>query len=493
MKTDDDLKELLKIPLWENFFKISQIPRESGNEKAIAAFLKTEAFKAGAKVFSDTKGNLVIKKNIEENQKQVVALQGHMDMVCQKSAESNHNFQKDPILPFLKTVNGKRYLQAKGTTLGADNGYALACGLTLLNEPSLQATSLELIFTVDEEEGLTGALNFDGGLSSADWIINLDSEEEGEFVIGCAGGKTLQATRAYNFFYLPQSQQHRYVALQIDVSGFKGGHSGVEINKNRGNAIIFLARLLNALPKSSYFLKSLNSVFRHNVIPSCSTAEIFLDKKYVQKFERVVKQFQNQILKKEEGARVKVFEVENSFCQLLVKRDQKEIIKLLAKLPYGVIALAKEDSGVVESSLNPSTIIIEEKCEVKVEISFRSLSDTKLTKIFEGIKKRFVKRGFTLEEFGAYPGWQPNYNSKLLHKMEAAWKDYFKAKPIKKVIHAGLECGVLGQKMRGKEFISIGPDIFDVHSINESIDIDSAERIYEFLVHFLALDVDSSK
>lgn len=489
MEKNDALKNLTQNPLWNNFYHISQIPRESGNEAAIAKYLIKRAAATNAEVFQDSKGNVVIKKNVthkRSSNKPIIAIQGHMDMVCEKIPQSNHDFKKDPLSLRIEKRNNETYMRANGTTLGADNGYALVCGLTLLEEPDLKDIPLELIFTVDEECGLTGALNFDSHLCDANWIINLDSEEEGEFVIGCAGGKTICCTKQYTPLFLSKEEQQHFIPMEIKVDGFKGGHSGVEIDKNRNNAIIFLASLLKAIPASSCYIEGIEATGRHNVIPSSACAKVLIKTTEADNVRLIIKDLEQKVLSSEPEATITMKKYSFISKGVLSQQDYNQIISFLANMPYGVVSYAKEYSDVVETSLNPSSFTLDKNFLAKFECSFRSLKENSLAEICNSIKERAIAIGYLVKEFGEYPGWNPNSNSPLLQCLEEQWEQLFKIKAVKKVIHAGLECGVLAKKMKMCEFISIGPNIFDVHSPNEAISIESGERVYRFLVHLLS-------
>lgn len=469
---------------WENFCSILKIPRASGNEEAIRSFLKNRAENVGCQCFVDTVGNLLIKKAAAKGLENfpVVIFQGHMDMVCEKAASVEHDFFTDPIEPIFFEEQGEFWVKAKGTTLGADNGFALAAGLTLIEDRNVQTGALEFLFTVDEECGLTGACGVDSTFIEGSYLINLDSEEENEICVGCAGGKSL-------FLSLPlvpeertplsKQEREKGSLVELTLSGFAGGHSGIDINKNRANALVEICRILKKNLDKNFRLQKLEIKGRHNVIPVEAKAFFYLHRKNIKKIS-----LPKKIQKQEPTAKLEIrrlpLEEEGS---LLLPKKSNQIIKQLAKMPYGVVRFSSK-KGVVETSLNPAVLEMNNN-SISLEISFRSLVRKELLKKVAKVSRSFVKaKWFALDEEG-YPPWEPQYDSELLKRIEKEWTLFSGKKAKVKVIHAGLECGVLKDKLPSCQMISLGPDLVDVHTPREKMNVASAERIMKFLYQIL--------
>jgi len=475
-----------------NYFKqICGIPRESGNEDGIRSFLLAWARENNFRARTDSAGNVIVYRDATEGYENVppVCLQGHMDMVCVKTPESNHNFLTDPI----ETVEKDGFLYARDTSLGADNGIALAMTMALFTDPDAKHGPLEALFTFSEETGMFGAFGLDGNLIKSRRMINLDSEEEGIIYIGCAGGTDVHGTFCSDLQSVPEDWEPVF----IKVGGMKGGHSGGEIHRQRANAIKVLSLMLCALEQEDrpFMLSSIDGGTRRNVIPSEASCVICLPtetkkasmKLILNAFEQAKALYaiedpgmfndhycsnHNSSLKKPE----KAFSVQ----------DSKSIARALFCLPHGVASMSKAVEGVVETSQNLA-IIKTEGNKVDVDISVRSLVEyAKATqvRVNEYILKNF---GFEVETGGDYPSWAPDRESALCAFCAKAWKDVTGKDAVITSIHAGLECGIINSRVPGMDSVSLGPDLFDVHSVNEHLSVASATRVYDFVKHLLSI------
>ena len=461
--------------LWSIFEEIERIPRESGNEEGIRNWLLSWADEHGLRRDTDAIGNVFIYCPATPGYEKVapIALQGHMDMVCVKRPDSNHNFLTDPI----EVVYEDGMIHAKDTSLGADNGIAIALALDIFSDPDAKHGPLEAIITISEETGLTGAFNIDPEKVSARKMINLDSEEEAIIYIGCAGGVDMEAELPLK--KNPNKAGHTY---EVKVAGLLGGHSGGEIHKERGNAVKLLARILKNIGR--YSLVSIEGGTKHNVIPSEAVAVITCSSDPSRKVKKIAKDIANELKYADAGFRAEVREIENA-SETLTTRCRDRIVDLLYVAPHGVYAMSTALPGVVETSNNLAIVRTEED-RFTIKNSIRSnigSSRENLLAIMENIYKTY---GFKVEHGNGYPEWEPNPNSKLLKQVAKAYREILGKEPIVTAIHAGLECGIINKRVKGMDSISLGPDLFDVHSVNEHVNVDSAERIAYFVKELLA-------
>ncbi len=479
----------------ENFKAISAIPRCSGNEGKIADFLEAKAKELGCQTKRDAIGNLIIKKEADsgfENRK-IITLQGHMDMVCEKEAGCSHDFSCDPLTLkefSIKNANGEvePWLTAEGTSLGADNGFALAAGMSLLEDPDFFCGPLELLFTVDEEEGLKGALNLDGSLIEGRLLINLDSEDEGEFTIGCAGGQTMNLSFPPNLF-LTESAKEKQVCYQIEITGLPGGHSGVEIHRVKANAIKELVSILVQLNTDEDFnLIEFNASFRHNVIPSSAQAQ-FASSLPLETLQSRLAPLLSQLQIDSPNAKVTLSIVPKKEKILFNHKATDRFLEWAKQLPFGPFSFVAGNENLVESSANCAQLIFNQAEGVLGSVSFRSSNGEKLKQLISRYTKETEKAGGLVQCDSGYPSWQPDFESDLLKKAVSVWEKRTQKTPKISVIHAGLECGLIGEKLPGCEMISIGPDIVDVHSPKEKMNLASAIRVYDYLKELILSDL----
>ncbi len=465
----DNLKEKR---LWQFFNEISSVPRDSGKEDKIREYLLSWAEKNSVEAVVDKTGNIIMKKGATKGyeNKAPIALQGHMDMVCVKREGSNHDFTKDPI----EIVTDGKEIRAKDTSLGADNGIALAMILALFSDESYEHGPLEAIMTVNEEVGLTGAFGLEGKYVSARKLINIDNEEEGFFCIGCAGGLDVTAREK-----VEREKVEDGDAIYFELGHLNGGHSGSDINKGRLNAIVAFSRFLSLLP--SYRLVKIDVGTKRNVIPSSIKAELVVPS--FNKAKEVValleKELRVEFPKGEDNINILLNRIERP--EYALKEDVSRIIgSALFLSPNGVQSYSQTLEGIVETSANLAIVHLNED-EVSVVFSIRSSIESAKKNIALIISTLYTACGFSVAVGDGYPGWIPNPASPLAVTLPSLYKTLTGKTPLVTAIHAGLECGIINDRIPGMDSISIGPNLFDVHSVNEHLEIESAERLLEFL------------
>ncbi len=465
----DNLKEKR---LWQYFNEISSVPRDSGKEDGIRAYLLDWAGKHNIEAVVDAAGNVIMKKKATpgcENLKPV-ALQGHMDMVCVKREGSNHDFTKDPI----EIVNENGWIHAKDTSLGADNGIALAMILDLFSDESYEHGPLEAICTVNEEVGLSGAFGLEKKYVSARKMINIDNEEEGFFCIGCAGGLDATATKK-----LIRRRVEKGEAVSVEISNLLGGHSGSDINKGRCNAIMAFARYLSVLP--SYRLVSIKAGTKRNVIPSSLKAVIVVpnSRDAIETASILEEELRVEFCKGD--GNITIFVKETKMPKTaVIEKESRRVGNALLSSPSGVQAYSQTLDGIVETSANMAIIKLD-KADFSVVFSIRSSIESAKKNVARIISAIYSEIGADVALGDGYPGWLPNPSSPLAVTLPGAYRRITGKEPLVTAIHAGLECGVINDRIPGMDSISIGPNLFDVHSVNEHLEIESAERLLEFL------------
>lgn len=467
--------------LWKHFAKTLEIPHCSGNEKAIGEYIISVAKDLGLECKRDRVGNVLVVKNASTGHENAdgVILQGHIDMVCEKNSDIEHDFSKDPIQAEIKG----EWVQAKGTTLGSDNCIGVAAALAIMEDNSLVHGPLEFLFTVDEETGLTGATQIEEGFLKGKKLLNLDSEEEGTFTIGCAGGADSEITLP-----IQRAENIKGDIYRLKFYGLRGGHSGLDINQGRGNAIKLLARMLWEAMKNFHFeIVSFDGGNKRNAIPREAWADFVIDsskkeaiKQYFDKsFDRI--QFEYKAVEKDMAFSLLPAEVDKL---PLSDEAQKTLINFLSILPHGVISMHPEIEGLVETSTNLA-IIKTRKDHVQIICSSRSSVASSLDAIRNIIVATCETVGaeITLQE--GYPGWTPNLQSPLLKTLKDVYLKLFQKEPEIGAVHAGLECGIIGEKFPGMDMISFGPTIEHPHSPEERVHIASVEKFWKFLTGLL--------
>ncbi|HUU37695.1 MAG TPA: aminoacyl-histidine dipeptidase [Candidatus Desulfaltia sp.] len=474
----DVLANLKPTLIWKHFSELLRIPHCSGNERSLGDYVISVAKELGLSWDRDRVGNVVVSKPATPGHEQSagVILQGHLDMVCEKNSDVTHDFSKDPIIP---EINGD-WVGARGTTLGSDNGIGVAAALAVMEDQTLVHGPLEFLFTVDEETGLTGANRLGKGFLKGTRLLNLDSEEEGAFTIGCSGGGDSE-------IILPlQRKRRRFKELfRLRLFGFRGGHSGLDINQGRGNAIRLLARLLyQAQEKYKFELLRIEGGNKRNAIPREALADFYVEgsatKKMRSFFEDAFAKIQSEFKVVETEAQFVLEKMANAKDEPLTADSQTTLIRLLFTLPHGVISMHPEITGLVETSTNLA-IIGCEKVRAQVICSSRSSVASALTAVRQGIKAVAELAGARIVQTGGYPGWEPDLQSVLLKRLSELYKKVFGREPEVKAVHAGLECGIIGEKYPGMDMISFGPTIEHPHSPEERVDVASVEKFWHFL------------
>lgn len=463
--------------VWEYFQAISNIPRESGNEEGVRAYLISWAKERNIEVKTDKIGNVIMFKEGAKG-KDPICLQGHMDMVCVKREGSTHDFTKDPI----EVVLDGNYIRAKDTSLGADNGVAVAFALALLEENDPQMPPLEALFTVCEESKLLGANNVEADLIRSRKLINIDSEEEGIIYIGCAGGLQINVEKKVKLKEIDKDSVH----LKLSISGLLGGHSGGEIHKERANANKLLARIMHRFP--IYSLTDIQGGTRSNVIPSSAYATFVVDKEDEETIkiivENITADIKNEYKVQDPGITITLETLENMPKEAIKNKTSVAFIEAIYLAPNGVQAMSQSVKGVVESS-NNIAIISYKDGKLTALSSTRSLVESAKEETALRVGAAFELMGFKVIYNDSYPSWAPNTNSALTNKVVEEYKNYTGKDAVVTCIHAGLECGIINSLVPGMDSVSIGPNLFDVHSVNEHIEYDSAVRTMGFLRHLL--------
>ncbi len=469
--------------VWKSFAEIAKIPRCSKNEAAISQFILTSARQLGLSGKVDAVGNVIVRKPALPGRETLpmVCLQGHLDMVCEKNADRTHDFLKDPI----EIMRRDNCLMANGTTLGADNGIAVATNLAIMNDKSLEHGPLELLFTVDEETGLTGANNLPPDFIESRILINLDSEDEGVLFVGCAGGQDTTATWKIVFEKAPAKAK----AIQVKVNGLKGGHSGLEIDKGRGNAIKILNRVLVRLTNLGARLESINAGSKRNVIPREAEATLFIPEKHLEEAYAAIEQMA-AILKAEASStdpelaiRARIVERRRR-GKVIKKSIHKKVLQTITALPHGVIKMSPDLAGLVQTSTNLAIIKTTSKA-IQLATSQRSSLASEIDDIADVVRTVCEMGGAVTKSSQGYPGWKPNINSQILQIAKSSYLSLFGKEPEVRAIHAGLECGIIGEKYPGMDMISFGPTLADVHTPNERIYIDTVEKYWALLLAIL--------
>ena len=468
------------------FTQINAIPRCSKNEAAIGRWLEQWAHRRNLETARDEAGNLVIRVPASPGSEQapVIVLQGHMDMVCEKTPDADHDFEKDPI----SVIRDGDWLRADRTTLGADNGIALALAMALVADESLPHPPLELLFTVDEESGLIGANRLDASLISGKVLINIDSEDDNVFTIGCAGGEETRIRLALTY----ESSGAAQTYFELTVGGLRGGHSGIDIHKPRANANRILGRLLASLAADADFrLASLAGGSAHNAIPRDARAVVGIApggeaalKATVQRLQAVLAE-ENAASEPQLALGCVPLSADQETPTRVIRPDAAaRAIALLNALPHGVQGMSASVAGLVETSCNLAILKTEDD-HLDIVSSQRSLSMTRLEEMTGRVKAVAALAGATAERMNHHPSWPPDPESALLARCREVYTRAFGEAPVVEVIHAGLECGLIGAKVPGMEMISIGPTLRNPHSPDEKLFIPSIGKMLQFLAALL--------
>lgn len=465
--------------IWKNFSKLNAVPRPSKKEGKVIAFIKEFGENLGLETTVDEVGNVIIKKPATagmENRKSII-LQSHLDMVCQKNNDVNFDFETEGIK---MEVDGD-WVKAKGTTLGADNGLGVATIMSILESSDIPHPALEALFTIDEETGMTGALGLKPGQLTGDILLNLDTEEDDEIDIGCAGG--IDVTITQNYEVNPANGQ----IVRIEVKGLQGGHSGMDIHKGLGNSNIILGRLLYAgLAKENIQLISIDGGGLRNAIPREAVAIISVRNanEFIEETTNLKKEILEEFATVEPNIHINL-ENSTSSEKALSEEDSKKIILVLKSLHNGVYRMSPDVKDLVESSNNVARVELKGG-ELKILNLSRSSVESTKNSVAEQLKSVGELAGMKVEFSGSYPGWKPKPGSEIVQLMEKIYTDKFGEKPHVVACHAGLECGIIGANYPEMEMVSFGPTIRGAHSPDEKANIPSAQKFWNFTKDILA-------
>lgn len=478
------IKELEPKQVWSYFHELTQIPRPSNHEDKIRDYVENFGKSLGLETLRDSAGNIIIRKPATAGMEkcQGVILQGHLDMVPQKNNDKNHDFEKDPI----ETHIDGEWVRANGTTLGADNGIGVAATMALLASADIAHGPIEGLFTATEETGMDGANGLEAGILQGDILINLDSEDEGELYVGCAGGEDVSV----KFDYKEKKTPKGCSGVILSVTGLKGGHSGIDIPLGRGNANkIFFRILAETACQLDARLSSIEGGNLRNAIPREAFGTLVVKNKKITDFVSLVDEITG-VIKKElavtEPDLMVTLEPVDAPKTVIDRKTQERLIKAIIAAPNGVIRMSDTMPGLVETSTNMAIVKSDQKKKtIRIACLMRSSVDTAKEELANRMWAVFSLAGAKVKFSGAYPGWKPNMDSPILKTMQEVYNNKFGKIPEIKAIHAGLECGILGGKYPNWDMISFGPTIRHPHSPDEKVNIPTVKKFWDFLVETL--------
>lgn len=469
--------------VWNHFEDLNAVPRPSKKEERIRQFMVDFGKSLGLETVVDKIGNVIIKKPASKGMenRETVILQTHIDMVHQKNATTEFDFSTQGIQSY---IDGE-WVKAKGTTLGADNGMGVAATMALLSSNEITHPALEALFTIDEESGMTGAKQLDGSMLSGGILLNLDTEDDDEFSVGCAGGID---TNTY-FSYAQENIPSDYVAFRLNLSGLKGGHSGMDIHLGRGNANLLMNRILYALTQiTDLRIVELNGGSLRNAIPRESIADVVLPKADIDKAKQRANEYVQIIQKEfyitEPTLKFEISETKLTSDKMIAKDDQTKCISAIYTTPNDVWKMSQSIPGLVETSSSLAKVTFKNG-EFTTQSLQRSMVESGKEDIANAIRLNYERIGAKVVQDGEYPGWSPNPDSKILKVLEKQYVNLFNDQPKVKACHAGLECGILGEHLPGCDMISFGPTIRNPHSPDEKVNIQSVQKFWKFLTNVL--------
>ena len=477
-----EIRNLEPKVLWNKFADLNAVPRPSKKEERVIQFMKDFGNSLGLETFEDEIRNVIIRKPATpgmENRKTVV-LQGHLDMVHQKNNDTNFDFLTQGIDMY---VDGD-WVRARGTTLGADNGLGVAAIMAILESTNIPHPSIDALFTIDEETGMTGALNLKGGILKGEILLNLDTEEDDEIDIGCAGGVDVTATRSYTTEEVPEGS----VGYTVTVKGLNGGHSGMDIHKGLGNANKIMNRLLfDGFENFGLQIAEISGGSLRNAIPREAKVQLVVKDSDCTIFYELLNKQIKIVLEEykaiEPAINIQSSEI-NAAQKVMNSSDFKKIINLLCSIHNGVYRMSPDIEGLVEVSSSLARVIIQNGTFTSQSLQRSSVESTK-AEIAMNIRCAFENSGCEVIQGGDYPGWKPNPNSAILKSMENLYKKMFDEEPKVKACHAGLECGILGKHLPEVDMISFGPNIRAAHSPDEKVQISSVQKFWKFYLEVL--------
>lgn len=475
---NQEIKNLEPKEIWHNFAKLNSIPRPSKKEEKVREFMVNFGKNLGLETIVDPVGNVIIKKaasNGMEDRKTVV-LQGHLDMVCQKNNATDFDFETQGIQMY---VDGD-WVKAKGTTLGADNGLGVSAIMAILESKNIAHPAIEALFTIDEETGMTGAIGLQAGYLNGKILLNLDTEDDDEIGVGCAGGIDITGTHSLK----QQNVSDKAKAYKITVKGLQGGHSGMDIHKGFGNANKLMNRILYAI-EELIFISEIKGGSLRNAIPRESNAIITtIETSLIQeKFTEIVKAIKEEYETIEKDLEISLSETDLP-KMTLTKEAQFTFLRVVYAIPNGVYRMSPDIEDLVETSNNLARIILKNG-QAEIACLTRSSVESGKMDLANQIKSVFELGDFNVELSGSYPGWKPNPNSEIVKLLENMYKDKFKEVPKILACHAGLECGILGTNYPKMDMVSFGPNIRGAHSPDEKASISSTQKFWNYLLDVL--------
>lgn len=477
---NEAIRNLEPKALWNNFADLNAVPRPSKKEERVIAFMKDFGNKLGLETIEDEVGNVIIRKPATKGfeDRKMVVLQSHLDMVHQKNNDTDFNFDTQGIEMF---VDGD-WVRAKGTTLGADNGIGVATIMAILESNEIQHPPIEALFTIDEETGMTGAKGLKGGLLNGDILLNLDTEEDDEIGVGCAGGVDVTATGTYTETDAPQNT----VAYTINVKGLNGGHSGMDIIKGLGNANKLMNRLLFAT-KDFMQLAKLEGGSLRNAIPRESVAQVLVtsEEKFISEFEKMKKAIISEYKSLEPTLSISVEKSAENFVKVMPSNEQNTFLNAMNAAHNGVFRMSPDIADLVETSNNIAKVSVENGT-IKIECLTRSSVESSKMELANALTSVFELAGYKTELSGDYPGWTPNMDSPILKVLDDLYQKLNNGKKANvAACHAGLECGILGRNYPEMDMISFGPTIKGAHSPDERASISSTQKYWNFVLEIL--------
>lgn len=479
---NSEIRQLEPKALWNKFADLNAVPRPSKKEERVIAFMKDFGANLGLETIEDEVGNVIIKKPATSGMedRKTIVMQSHLDMVCQKNADTDFDFDTQGIEMF---VEGD-WVKAKGTTLGADNGLGVATIMAILESTDIAHPAIEALFTIDEETGMTGAMGLKGGLLEGEILLNLDTEEDDEIGVGCAGGVDVTATRTYEEEATPENK----VGYTIAVKGLQGGHSGMDIHKGFGNANKLMNRILfDAFENFGLRISEINGGSLRNAIPRESFATVVIDTIHAEAFEFEMKDTAAVIAKElktmEPDLEVVVSKIETP-SKVMDLGVQEGFIKAIYAAHNGVYRMSADITDLVETSNNVARVIVKEG-QIKVGCLTRSSVESSKLDLANKLRATFELVGCDVEFSGDYPGWTPNMDSAILKVMRQLYVDLNNEEPHVAACHAGLECGILGTNYPEMDMISFGPNIKGAHSPDERAQISSTQKFWNFVLEIL--------
>lgn len=474
--------ELEPKAVWNNFSKLNAVPRPSKKEEKVIRFMLDFGNELGLETFRDDIGNVIIRKPASKGMehRKMVTLQSHLDMVHQKNSDTDFNFDEEGIEMY---VDGD-WVKAKGTTLGADNGMGVAAIMSLLESSELVHPPLEALFTIDEETGMTGAFGLKGGVLKGEILLNLDTEEDDEIDIGCAGGIDITATKSYSLSPRISGE----IGVKISVKGLSGGHSGMDIHKGLGNANKIMNRLLFSVIEYDFRISEIKGGGLRNAIPRESQCQLNVDGKqlslFLESLETEAHAIKSEFIEVEPNLEIHFEALGQPLGHLMEPVVQKQLIKTIYGLQNGVYRMSPSMLDLVETSNNVAKITVADG-NMEIGCLTRSSIESGKMDLANSLKSVLELGGFLVSFSGSYPGWNPNMNSEILRVVTSVYTNLFESKPNVVACHAGLECGILGKNYPEMDMVSFGPTIKGAHSPDERVSISSVQKFWRFLLEVL--------